>query len=474
MKRKIFKLIAFFLACLMILSLAACGNDAGTPSQSTAQSSGTDDSSASDSQDVTEGSDAAEDPGSDEVVTLNYVSWMTKGEDIPLLDDFMAENANIRVVNQSLDGADYANLLNTMMLSGTIPDVFLCQQPLLGDLVRNGFIQPVDDIPGVAKQQEAGAINDLMSVDGRVYAYVLNGGKGVVFVYYNTLYFEANGLSPAGNQAEYEQLMRDIAALGDVPLIVSAGDIWSADYAAMTIYQDMALEIDIAGINSTELALLRNEIKVSDLRGDQFRKLAQFYNDGFVSPDALAMGWEQACQFFVDGGAQLFPMGNWVPGSTPVQESDPTTFQIGAFPLPSATLSDGTRHILVGTDRIAVLSAHSDHPEAARKLYEYIIRDDVLIGYLERQGLIGINVEARVDPVFEYSFNNFAQPDVTLVTSVLNMMPGGFGEMFWQYCADIFTGANIDELLSRIDDDFDAFMSTIDSDEYINAIEANR
>ena len=410
----------------------------------------------------------------EEVVTLNYVSWMTKGEDIPMLEDFMAENPNIKVVNQSLEGADYANLLNTMMLSGTIPDVFLVQPWFIPDLVKNGFIQPVGGIPGVDKQAANGPINDMLSVNGDVYAYALNGGKGTVFVYYNTLYFDENGLSPVTTLDEFEKLMGDIAAIGGVPLIVSAGDTWSADYAGYNIYQDLGFEMAIAGGNySLELALLRGEKKVSDVRGPQFRKLSEWYANGWVSPDALSMGWEQAAQFLVDGGAVLFPMGNWVPGSTPVQESDPETFKIGAFPLPYATLSDGNRHVISSVDRAAVLSAQSAHPEAAQKLYEYIIRDDVLVNYLERQGLIGINVDAKVDPVFEFSFDDFAKPDIVL-EAVSAVMPAGFTELFWQHAADIFTGANVEELLANMDAEFEAFMANVDADEYISANEAKR
>ena len=413
-------------------------------------------------------------PAAAEEVTLNYVSWMTKGEDIPLLEGFMAENPNIKVVNQSLEGADYANLLNTMMLSGSVPDVFLVQPWFIPDLVKNGYIQPVGGVPGVDKQAANGPINAMLSVDGDVYAYALNGGKGKIFVYYNTLYFEENGFVPVTTLDEFEKLMGDIAAKGDAPLIISAGDTWSADYPGYNIYYDYIFDMAVAGGDySFELALLRDEIKVSDARGSQFRKLSQWHQNGWVSPDALAMGWEQAAQFLVDGGAVLFPMGNWVPGCTPVQESDSATFKLGAFPLPFDVLSDGKRHVPSEVDRSVVLSAQSANPEAAQKLYEYIIRDDVLTNYLERYGLIGINVNAKVDPVFEFSFEDFAKPDVVL-EAVSAVMPAGFTEMFWQHAADIFTGADVEELLANMDAEFEAFMANVDAAEYISANEAKR
>ena len=409
-----------------------------------------------------------------ENVTINYVSWMTKGEDIPLLNDFMAANPGIKVVNQTLDGAAYANLLFTMMQGGTVPDVFLCQAPLLPDLVAGGYIQPINGLAGVEKQASNPSVNDLMTINGKVYAYAINGGKGDQFVYYNTLYFAANGFTPPATFAEFDKLCGDIAAKGGVPLAISAGDTWSADYGARHLYTDKVYEKNLAGIASAELALLNGEIKRSDLYGDSFRKLASWYRNGWVSRDALAMGWEQAAQFFVDGGAALFPGGNWVPGSTPVQQSNPSKFKIGAFPVPSQPLSDGKRHVMSSTDRLIVLSAKSAQPAAAKALFEYFIRNDVLVKYLERQGLIGVNVEAKVDPVFDYSFQQFAKSDVVLETRMMNMMPGGYDDMSWQYAADIFTGADVSQLLKKLDEDSDAFIAGLDRSQYINAIKALR
>ena len=102
---------------LLVMSLSACGNNNSSDPVSTA----TDPVSTANDTSSTENSTES----STENISLNYVSWMTKGEDLPVLDSFMEENSNIRITNQSLDGSNYEQLLNTMMLGGSVPDVFL-------------------------------------------------------------------------------------------------------------------------------------------------------------------------------------------------------------------------------------------------------------------------------------------------------------------------------------------------------------
>jgi ABC-type glycerol-3-phosphate transport system substrate-binding protein len=409
---------------------------------------------------------------SPEKITLNYVSWMTKGEDLPLQNDFMAANPNITVVNQSLDGANYQQLLNTMLLGGSVPDVFLCESRMIPDFVKGGYIQPIGNIQGVRKQAENTTVNDLLSYKGSVYAYAVNGKKGEQFVYYNKLYFEKNGYAVPETLEAFERLMADITAKGGEALAVSAGDTWSANYPAYQLYRNYSINLNFTSPHNAERSLLTGEKKLSDFYGDTFRRLSSYMKNGWVSKNTLSMTWEQATQYLVDGGAQFLVSGNWVPSSTPVQEADPSTFQLGCFPLPIPPLSDGKVHVGAGTDRVIVLSAQSKNPEAARAFFEYFIRDDVLTNYLDQQGLSGMNVVTKSDPVFEYSNALFNSSDYVFEFGLMEMMPPGYDANVWQYSADIYTGASVDELFAKMDADFAAAMSTVNLNEYIDAINA--
>lgn len=457
------KYLSILLALAMLLTLLAGCGGAGTP----ANDSKSESKSQTDTDDKNDGEEVIE------PCTLNFISWMTKGEDLPLLDDFMAENEGIKVVNRSLDGTNYASLVNTMLMGGDVPDVFLCNSSMIKDLVDGGYIRPIGDIPGVEKQAKNEALNELMSYNGEVYGYCVNGSKGNYFVYYNQYYFEEHDLEIPTTMAEFEALLEQIKGFGDVdPLAVSAGDTWSANYAAGTIITTNKYDLGTAASRELELAFLEGGMKPSAIYREAFEKLAEWNEKGYVSKNTLAMGWETTMQYLVDGGCGVFVTGNWGPGSGPVQSADPETFKIGCFPLPVDPSADGLKHINSGSDRVVVLSAKTEHPEAAMKLFQYWIDDEVLVKYLERQGLLGMNVTAKVDPVFEYAYAEFDKPEYVLEFGSGARMPSGYEPNVSQYFADIFSGADIEELLQKIDDDYDAAMSTVDVQEYLDVIYA--
>jgi len=447
---------------LLVMSLSACGNNNSSDPVSTA----TDPVSTANDTSSTENSTES----STENISLNYVSWMTKGEDLPVLDSFMEENSNIRITNQSLDGSNYEQLLNTMMLGGSVPDVFLVNPSMIPDLVKNGYIKPLDGIAGIENQSKNQEITRLLSVDGETYGFAINGSIGDPFVYYNTLFFEEHNLEIPTTLEEFEQLLTDIAALGETPLAVSPGDLWSAMYSTRQIFFNKAFALNMVAPHNAELSILTGETKLSDLYRESFEKLSYYMSNDWISKDTLSMGWEQSAQYLVDGGAQLFVSGPWVPSSTPVAESEPEVFELGAFPLPYERLSDGNYYANSSVDRVLVLSANSENPEAAQKFFEYFISDDVLREYLESQGLTGMNIETVADPVFEYSYKFFNEENVVLNFAVMSKMPPGYNANVNQYAADIYTGSNVDELLERIDADYEAAMSTVDLQEYIDAI----
>ena len=124
------KRILSLLCSLSLLTVALCGCGAGTGGAGS--SAGPDSSGVSGSASSPESSQTS----TEGEVALKFISWMTKGEDLPVLEDFMAENPGIKVTNQSLDGTNYQTLVNTMLMGGEIPDVFLVNSNMIPDLVR--------------------------------------------------------------------------------------------------------------------------------------------------------------------------------------------------------------------------------------------------------------------------------------------------------------------------------------------------
>ena len=452
------KMLALLLAFSM-LTLTACGG----------QEAVTEESAPAATEEAATEETASE--GSELTGTLNYISWMTKGEDIPTLDAFMAENPGVEVVNRSLDGSNYSETLAPLLLNGDVPDVFLVKPAQLQEYAKEGYIKPITDYEGVAEQAtNSPGVHKALCVGDEIYGYAVNGNIGNEFVYYNKLFFEENNLQIPTTVEEFDALCAQIKELGQDPLLVPAGDIWQAPYFVYNHILASLADLGQYGDKpQAEIGLLKGEIKISDVYGSAFRKLAEYCANGWISPGGLSMGWETATQYLVDGGAAMLCSGNWVPGSTPIQENTNAEFELGAFPLPGVETESGTLYAMGEADRVIVLSATSEYPEAQDALFYHFIDDENLTNYCNEQGLMGVNVTSNVDPVMEYS--NGVLADYTMVTYNLTNMPTSITPNFYQYCADVCSGADVEQLLQKLDADFDAAMSSVDAQEYLSAIE---
>lgn len=449
------KLAALLLTLVLSLNLFGCAKGQQTEIAASAVSSSSDKTTSTDS----------ELPQ----CTLNYVSWMTKGEDQATLDAFMIENPQITVENRSLAGSSYDADLNTLMLGGDTPDVFMVQPYQIPSLIAGGYIRPLTGVAGVEKQASNESVNAFLSKDGDVYGYALNGGYGKDYVYYNKAFFEENHLTEPTTIEEFEALCAKIKELGMDPLIVPAGDTWNAIYPGNNYFLKALRDCGNMSKHEHELALLTGEKKPSDFFGDAFRAMKKYYDNGWISEGGVSMGWETGTQFFVDGNAAMIITGNWLPGSAPIVNTP--DFELGCFYMPGIPNEDGKSCVYQVLERILVMSSSSENPDAAQALFEYMIRDDVLSEYLISQNLQGINIQVPVDPIFEQAIEQLTGDDYALeIECELPCMPSGWAPNQYQYAADIYSGADVEELLQKLDADYEAAMSTVNVQSYIDKL----
>lgn len=401
--------------------------------------------------------------------TLNYVSWMTKGEDEPTLNAFMDKYPQVKIESRALEGTGYAANFNTLLLGGDVPDVFLGNPAMIKQLVDDGYIAPVTNLAGMELQASNDIINNLLTVDGEVYGFALNGGVGNEFVYYDAAFFEEHDLKIPEKIEDFEALCSKIKTLGKDPIIVPAGDTWNATYMGNNYFYHSAAACGDLLKNAPQVALLKGEVKVSDLYGDAFRAMKKYYDNGWISEGGLSMGWETAAQYFVDGNAAMIITGNWLPGSAPVKGAP--DFKLGCFVMPGIPDGNGICYAPMKVDRIIFLSAKSENPEAAKALFEFMISEDVLKEYITSQGLQGVNLEAGINPVFEDALAILKSDDYLLYPGAfMQNMPNGWKPNLSQYSADVFSGADVDVLLQKLDEDYAAAMSTVDIQSFIEKL----
>lgn len=460
------------LTLAMTAAMAGCGNS-GQEQNKESQAADTKTETSQAAKEETGKEESSEGTKELEACDISYVSWMTKGEDNVLLDGFMEENPQVKVEGRFLDGSSYSTVLMPMVLNGDIPDVFVVSPGMVEELAKEGFIRPLTGMPGVEEQKEnlGGLIGDV-TYDGQIYGYAMAGALGNDFVYYNKKFFEKNNLEIPKTQEEFEALCQQIKDLGEYPLLVAAGDTWTVEQLTRNqTYAQLAKMGDYGEEPAARLALLKGEAKPSDLYRPAFEKLEEYYQKDWISPGALSMGWESTVQYMIDGGGQMFVSGSWVPGSAPVTDNTNPDFELGAFPVPGIPDEKGMCHVDSSIGTILVLGAGSAHEEAANALFEYITRDDVLTNYLEQNGSTGLNVKVSVDPVLQSTYDTWTDSSKYVLESGMSGMPADWKPNFNQYMADVLSGASVDELLGKLDSDYETVCSNLDLNEYISALE---
>ncbi len=450
------KILAMVLA-LSMLALTACGAKEAAPEEAAPAAT----------EETTE--EATEEAALEG--TINYVSWMTGGEDLPYLEAFMDANPGVEIVNRSLDGTNYAEGLRPLILNGDIPDVFLVNNDVFVDYVKSGYLRPLTEFAAVTEQGEKAAdFQSWLTYEGTVYGYAINGSKGNEYVYYNKVFFEENNLKVPKTVEEFEDLCAQIKELGTDPLLVPAGDAWAVTYTVANHLNASRKELGHFDSKAMEIGLLKGEIKMSDLYGTSVRKLEEYRENGWISEGALSMGWEAAMQYLVDGGGAMLCTGNWGATSAPIQDNTNEGFELGAFALPGVVTSNGKGYTSASVDRILVLAADSEYPEIQNAYFEYFTSEEVMREYCESQGLAPVSVEAETNPVLKdanESFNN----DYSYGKAAIVNQPNGYNANVSQYMADVCAGVSADEILEKMDADYETALFGADVDALLAACE---
>ncbi len=190
------KALSMLMAVAMAGSLlAGCG---GSSSSSTAASSGA----------------AAGDTSSSagEQVTLNFANWDTSTQPVitALVDEFEAQNPDIKVEIIDVPSADYTTKLSVMLNGGSDLDVFFIKDAdTMMSIVEKGQMA---DLSGYIAQEgvdlaDFNGLADYYSVDGKQYALPARTDYYVLF--YNKDVFDAAGVEYPSNDmtwSEFEEL----------------------------------------------------------------------------------------------------------------------------------------------------------------------------------------------------------------------------------------------------------------------------
>lgn len=396
MLRKTFTALLVFLTSLSLL-LTACGDNTPTTSVTTAATTTQAATTAAGTTTTATATTQAAAIASGQSVTLKYISWMSKGEDKPILADFMKKYPNIKVEDQILDGGTYDQLLKPRFTSGDAPDVFLFMPQQLAPYVKEGWLADVTNEPGTAPLKQNKALADSYTVNGKIYGSMVNGNYGDLPVYYNKKLFAKLGLSIPKTTDEFLAACDKIKAAGVDPIVVGGKDSWTVGLLPSGFYTADAYG-KFKGSDPL-IKLVKGEGKVEDIYSDPISFFGNLVQKGYIGKASLTLTYDQSVQYFADGKAAMVSQGPWVPGLDSIKKANPNQFELGAFAFPY-TKTDGKIATSAGSDRSIGISASTKNLDAAKLLYNFFLDKPNIKKYLETQSLTTIvpGIDPTVDP----------------------------------------------------------------------------
>jgi raffinose/stachyose/melibiose transport system substrate-binding protein len=301
-------------------------------------------------------------PGSEEQVTLNMGSWRV--DDIEqmnrIFSAFTEQYPNITINFDPTNPPDYNAVLRTQLEGGTAPDLFYLRSfSTSRQLYEEGFLEPLDDLPGLPENFSEAAISPWATDEGLPY--------GVPFIavshgiYYNQNIFEELNLQVPET---WEDLLTTAQAVQDggyTPFANASGDEWTI---AEIVFMNLAP--NFIGGREGRLAYLSGERCFNDENAvaafQAVQDIAPYLPEG-----QEALTYYDSQQLFLLGEAAMWFGGSW---DIPFFESEAPDFEWSVFAVPPPAGNDG--HVTFHLDAGMGINAASQNKEEARLFLEWM------------------------------------------------------------------------------------------------------
>ncbi|WP_265457978.1 extracellular solute-binding protein [Enterococcus sp. HY326] len=315
---------------------------------------------------------------SDGRVTIEYFNQKKEMSQTiqEIAKDFEAENPDIHV--EVIDVPNAGEVIKTRMLAGDVPDVInLYPQSIeLQEWAKAGYLEDLTDEPYLENIKNEYA--QRFAVDGEVYNVPLSAN--VYGFYYNKTAFDEMGLEAPETWAEFQDLVADIEAQGQVPFAIAGSEGWT-----LNGYHQLALAT-VAGGEEEANDVWRfsevNGISVDepDMQGD-FNRLDLLREAGALQNNWQGAGYNDTVVTFTKGDALIMPNGSW---AMPMINSQDPDFEVATFPFPA---DEAGESLTIGAGDLAMsISATSEHKEEAQRFVEYMTTPEAMQKYYDVDG----------------------------------------------------------------------------------------
>jgi ABC-type glycerol-3-phosphate transport system substrate-binding protein len=323
--------------------------------------------------------------------TLTFLSWTGEEQMKPILEAFHEANPDITVkASYAPPVAEYIQTLQTRVLSGTAPDVFMVAAENKTSLIDGGHVVDLTDEPFLEKIPDFN--KETYGRDGRVYGMSVSSWAAG-YLYNEELLAEVGYDSVPETWDEFLVMCEKLEAAGITPFLESVDQMPTTVSAWI-------------GAKSSEMEPPLDELIFSgeSTFEEQWTPALEEYNrlftEGIVAKDVVGLDGDMVRDEFANGRVAVINAGPWVINA--IREASPD-LQFRFAPVPA--LPDGKPFQAgAATPGYAINSKASEEKQAmAKKFLEFLASPEGVAVFEEQTNDVTVTSdhEPTPDPAFE-------------------------------------------------------------------------
>ena len=323
--------------------------------------------------------------------SITLLSWTGEEQMTPVLEAFAEAHPEVKIeASYSPPVAEYIQTLQTQVLSGTAPDVFLVAAENKTNLIDGGHVV---DLSGEDFIENVAAFNmDTYGRDGAQYGLSLSSWAAG-YAYNKDLLAEVGATEIPETWEEFLDLCQDLKDAGITPFLESV-DQMPTTVSAMIGAKSSTME------TSLDDEIFSGESSFEDQWTGVLEEYNRLYTEELVSPDVVALDGDMVRDEFAAGRVAIINAGPWIIG--PVKEAAPDMdWSFGKIP----GLDGGTPYVAGAAAPGYAINSASDeaHQEAAKVFLRWLASPEgVEIAQAQTNDVtVTSDFDPPVDPIFE-------------------------------------------------------------------------
>ncbi|MFC5529192.1 ABC transporter substrate-binding protein [Cohnella yongneupensis] len=303
-----------------------------------------------------------------EPVTISFMHFKSDVTDgiAKIVEQFEAENPNIKVDVQPVKYDDYYTLLKTKMAGGDIVDVFTLNAGSNTKLFNDGgYLEDLTAQPFMSNFEPS--VLQEQATDGKNYIMPLNAGP--IAVFYNKKIFSDLGIEIPRTYDALMAAAQKIKDAGKTPFALGWKDGWPLGMWLSRDFPSNAVLVD----KQTDFfdKLEKGEAKFAD--NPATKTVIAHAQDMFKygNKDQLGVDYNGAVDLFAKEEAAMMYMGVWPLAD--IQKKNPALYEtgMGYFPYPF-TNDESLNKLEFNPDASLAVNSKSEHKDAAMKFLAFL------------------------------------------------------------------------------------------------------